>query len=625
MQKICLAVLAFFGLFQTALAQTYWQQKVSYVMKVELNTDNHQVMGEQELTYTNNSPDTLHKVYYHLYFNAFQPGSMMDVRSRAISDPDRRVKDRISKLTPEEVGFQDIKSLSQDGEKVNFTIDGTVLTAILPKAIAPGESAIFKMAFISQVPKQIRRSGRDNMEGIEYTMTQWYPKLAEYDKDGWHANEYVGREFYGVWGDFDVTITLDSNYVIAGTGVVLNPEEVGHGYGNSNSGQAKLDWHFRAKNVHDFGWAADPDYQHDIIAVDDSLKLHFFYQTDTLAQQWKDIQPEVVEMFKITNKTFGRYPYSDFSVIQGGDGGMEYPMCTMVRGHGDHEGMIGLITHESIHNWYYGVLGTNEYRYPWMDEGMTTYAEEYALDKLNERNGKDFLKHSYANYFKLANKYKDLNEPLATPGDLFSYNFVYSINAYSRGAITQNMLRYIVGDATYYRAILRYFDEWKFKHPTPNDLLRIMELESDLELDWFFEHWVNTLHRIDYSVEYLEIEGKTVVKLKNESDFPMPIDLEVKLKNGETHAFYIPLRQMRGTKSTTSEVLDTWIWVQPEYEFNVAFPVHEIASITIDPKMMLADVNRENNIFPRLPKPEDANVKKGKKKGKKKSKKKNKK
>ncbi len=626
MQKICLAALAFFSLFQTAVAQSYWQQKVSYVMTVELNTNNHQVIGKQELTYTNNSPDTLYKVYYHLYFNAFQPGSMMDVRSRTIADPDRRVKDRISKLTANEIGFQDVKSLMQDGKKVGFTIEGTILTAVLAQPIAPNESTVFKMEFVSQVPKQIRRSGRDNMEGIEYTMTQWYPKLAEYDKDGWHANEYVGREFYGVWGDFDVTITMDSSYVIAGTGVVLNPEEVGHGYGSANSGQEKLEWHFRAENVHDFGWAADPDYQHDVIAVDDSLQLHFFYQTDTLAQQWKDIQSDVVEMFKITNTTFGRYPYSDFSVIQGGDGGMEYPMCTMVRGHGTRHSMLGLITHESIHNWYYGVLGTNEYRFPWMDEGMTTYAEEFAMDKLDSLNGVGFLESSYKNYRALATRWGDKDEPLATPGDLYNYNRVYSISAYSKGAVTQNMLRYIVGDETYYRAILRYFEEWKFKHPTPNDLLRIMELESDMELDWFFEHWVNTLHRIDYSVAYAEVEGKTVVTLRNESDFPMPIDLEIKLKNGETHSIYIPLRQMRGGKTTDSETLNSWIWVQPEYSFNVGFSIREIASITLDPQMMLADVNLENNLFPRAPKVEHELTKKDRKRKKKKSKsKKNKK
>jgi aminopeptidase N len=187
------------------------------------------------------------------------------------------------------------------------------------------------------------------------------------------------------------------------------------------------------------------------------------------------------------------------------------------------------------------------------------------------------------------------------------------------------MLRYIVGDDTYYRAILHYFDEWKFKHPTPNDLLRIMELESDMELDWFFEHWVNTLHRIDYSVKYEDVEGKAILTLKNESDFPMPIDVEIKLKNGETVSLYIPLRQMRGSKPTSSKELASWIWVAPEYRIDLEFPIIEIESVIIDPKMMLADVNRDNNVFPRIPKPEEEAPKSKKKKGKKNKKSKSKK
>ena len=620
MRSIILAFLGAVLFINMGFSQSYWQQKVSYVMDVELNTNTHQLTGTQELTYTNNSPDTLNKVYYHLYFNAFQPGSMMDVRSRTIPDPDRRVMDRISKLTKDEIGFQEIESLTLNGNKVDFVIEGTVLKVTIPEGIAPNQSVVFKMNFVAQVPKQIRRSGRFNAEGIEYTMTQWYPKMAEYDKDGWHANEYVGREFYGVWGDFDVTINIDSNYVVAGTGVIQNPNEVGHGYSHSKLNSAKLKWNFKAQNVHDFGWAADPDYQHDIIKVDDSLQLHFFYQADTLASQWKDIQLDVVEMFKITNANFGRYPYSDFSIIQGGDGGMEYPMCTMVAGHGSRHGMVSLITHESIHNWYYGVLGTNEYRYPWMDEGMTTYAEEFAMDKLDSLDGENFLSHSYSSYRLLANKWNDRDEPLATPGDLFNYNRVYSISAYSKGAITQNMLRYIVGDEVYYSAIKKYFDEWKFKHPTPMDLLRVMEVESDLELDWFFEHWVNTLHRIDYSVSMKSVDYQTSIEIKNEANLPMPIEIDVKLKNGEVKSFYIPLRQMRGSKKFAGKTLPSWAWVNPNYEFTIEIPLSEIDSVILDPRNMLADLNIENNIYPRAVKEESIPSSNKRKKGKKKKK-----
>ena len=214
-----------------AHAQDYrWQQRAEYIMDVRLDVKTHKVTGSQKLTYYNNSKDTLTKVYYHLFFNAFQPGSMMDVRSRNISDPDQRVKDRISKLKDDEIGYQHILALKQDGKDTRYKVDGTILEVTLSKAILPGAKTVFDMKFESQVPVQIRRSGRNNREGIAYSMTQWYPKMAEYDFRGWHAYQYVAREFHGVWGDFDVKITIDPSFVIGGTGKLVNADKIGYGY-----------------------------------------------------------------------------------------------------------------------------------------------------------------------------------------------------------------------------------------------------------------------------------------------------------------------------------------------------------------------------------------------------------
>jgi len=201
----CLASIAGY-----AQHKDYWQQEVAYEMDINVDAENHQFSGTQKLTYTNNSPDTLERVYYHLYFNAFQPNSMMDVRSRTIEDPDSRVRDRIQKLPDDEIGYHHINSLTQDGNAVEYSVDGTVLEVTLDDPILPGESTVFNMEFNSQVPRQIRRSGWMNKEGVEFSMSQWYPKLSEYDEDGWHPNPYVGREFHGVWGSFDVAITIDS-------------------------------------------------------------------------------------------------------------------------------------------------------------------------------------------------------------------------------------------------------------------------------------------------------------------------------------------------------------------------------------------------------------------------------
>ena len=162
-------------------------------MDIDFDVSNHQFTGTQKLNYYNNSPDTLGEVFYHLYFNAFQPNSMMDVRSRTILDPDPRVADRISKLSEEEIGYQRVIKLRMDGKPVDYEVVGTILEVDLPEPILPGSKVVFDMAFEAQVPLQIRRSGRDNKEGIDYSMTQWYPKMCEYDYQGWHANPYVGR------------------------------------------------------------------------------------------------------------------------------------------------------------------------------------------------------------------------------------------------------------------------------------------------------------------------------------------------------------------------------------------------------------------------------------------------
>jgi hypothetical protein len=243
-----------------------WQQRVKYTMDVDLDTRDHRFTGSTRLVYTNNSPDTLRELFFHLYLNAFRPGSEMDVRSRTISDPDSRVGDRIAALGPDEVGELLVERLQQDGRAAQLIPMGTVLKVVLPKPLLPRKSCTLDYAFRGQVPVQVRRTGRYNAEGVAYSMTQWYPKLAEYDHRGWHAYPYVGREFHGVWGDFDVTLHVDSAYVVAATGVLQNPEQVGHGYPNKKPVKrpagAKLNWHFVAKDVHDFAWAADTGFVH---------------------------------------------------------------------------------------------------------------------------------------------------------------------------------------------------------------------------------------------------------------------------------------------------------------------------------------------------------------------------
>jgi hypothetical protein len=602
----------FLAISSTLFSQSYWQQKVDYKMDIDFDETTHQFKGKQKLVYTNNSPDELNKVFYHLYFNAFQPGSMMDIRSLTIIDPDRRVGDRISKLKSEEEGYQKINSLTMNGKAVDFNVVGTILEVKLPASIRPGESATFDMDFEAQVPIQIRRSGRNSSEGIDYSMTQWYPKMSEYDYEGWHANPYVGREFHGVWGDFDVTIKMNKMYTIAGTGILQNATEIGKGYTDKvvtdpSPSSTKYNWHFKAENVHDFAWAADPDYKHDIKTLDNGTRLHFFYQTDTLVENWEKCQDYAVRAFEYVNKKYGKYPYSDYSIIQGGDGGMEYPMATLITAHGSFGGLVSVIIHESLHSWYQGMMATNESKYPWMDEGFTSYAQHDAMDHVYGKNALNSHLGAHRNYQFLV-KSKE-QEPLTTHADHYKKNRTYGISVYSKGEVFLDQLDYIIGEKAFEETMMEYYNQWKFKHPNANDFKRVAEQVSGLELDWYLEQFIGTTNFIDYSVESIEKCEKTstAIKLKRIGDMPMPLDVAVTLKDGTVKVYNIPLAIMRGAKTESkyadyTVVSEDWPWTNPEFTLCIEVKEKDIEKIEIDPSLRLSDIDRNNNTYPRVEK-----------------------
>ncbi len=597
------------ALFFSAYGQnntSYWQQEVDYKMNVQMDVENFQYKGTQELKYTNNSPDTLKKVFYHLYFNAFQPGSEMDIRSRTIADPDSRVTDRISKLSPSEIGYIKPSLFNQDGKTASYTIKGTVMEVILNTPILPGESTVFTMEWDAQVPSQIRRSGRESSEGVALTMTQWYPKLAEYDFEGWHADPYIAREFHGVWGDFDVTITIDANYTIGGTGYLQNPAEVGHGY--TLPGQkpmkpkkGKYTWHFLAPDVHDFAWAADDNYVHDTYQGPNGVTLHFFYKNDPeIAENWKNLQPKTAELMAFFNEQVGDYPYEQYSVIQGGDGGMEYAMCTMITGKRKFGSLVGVTSHELAHSWFQFVLATNESKHEWMDEGFTSYISNEAMNLVMNEEKPNPHSGSYRSYFYMATS--GAEQPLSTHADRYASNRSYGINAYSKGAVFLTQLGYVIGPENLSKTLKRYYSDFKFKHPTPNDFIRTAEKVSGFELDWYLMDWTQTTNTIDYAVNTVEKEGEnTKVTLERIGLMPMPIDLYVTYEDGSQELFYIPLRMMWGEKPNpftdlNRTVLNDWAWANPNYTFEITNG-KTVKNMMIDATRRMADINQENNLW----------------------------
>lgn len=586
---------------------SYWQQEVDYKMDIQMDVKNHQYQGKQELKYTNNSPDTLSSVFYHLYFNAFQPGSEMDVRSLTIRDPDRRVTDRISKLSPDEIGYIKPTAFNQNGKPLQYTIKGTVMKVDLNEPILPGESTEFYMEWDAQVPVQIRRSGRDNAEGVAYTMTQWFPKIAAYDFEGWHADPYIGREFYSVWGNYDVKITIDAAYTIGGTGYLQNPAEVGHGY--TAPGQkwmkpkkGKYTWHFLAPDVHDFAWAADDNYIHDTYPGPNGVTLHFFYKDDPeIAENWKNLQPKTAALMEFFNEHVGEYPYEQYSVIQGGDGGMEYAMCTMITGEREFGSLVGVTAHELAHNWFQFVLASNESKYPWMDEGFTVFIADEAMNVVMDQNKDNPHSGSYRSYYFQAASGEE--QPMSTHADRYDNNRAYSVNAYSKGSVFLNQLGYIIGHENLSKTLKRFYEDFKFTHPTPTDFIRTAEKVSGFELMWYLTDWTQTTNTIDYGIKSVETEDnhKTTVTLERIGLMPMPLDVYVSYEDGSMDLFYIPLRMTWGEKpnpytNIERTTLEDWAWAYPTYSFGID-KGKRVNGIIIDATQRMADVNWDNNIW----------------------------
>ncbi|HQY17764.1 MAG TPA: M1 family metallopeptidase, partial [Ferruginibacter sp.] len=582
--KLFLTVVFVTACIQMLAQPGRWQQRANYTMHIDMDVQTNRFTGKQRIEYFNNSPDKLNRLFYHLYFNAFQPGSSMDVRSRELGkklfnnrpDWDTRVKDRISKLTDDEIGYQKIKSLKVNGVAQPFKYHETILEVNLKNAILPKSKVIIDLEFEAQIPLQIRRSGRDNPStGVQYSMSQWYPKLCEYDYEGWHPTPYVAREFYGVWGNFDVKISIDKNYKLGGTGVLVNADEIGWGYDKpgtalKNISAAKRNWHFVGKNIHDFVWAADTAYYHLTKKVNSRVTLHVIYKykpdNAVYEQGWQQVMVAAEKVLPFIEKHFGQYPYPQYSFIHGGDGGMEYPMATLI-----HTSSLGTAFHEWMHSWYQMMLGTNESLYPWMDEGFTSYAEDLVTKFYSGKSSLQPLRDSLAkypgneNYQRLVNTLPEdhtgayngyyrlvqsgLEEPLTTHADHYNSNFAYSIASYSKGEMFLEQLGYIVGAAVRDKILLEYYKQWRFKHPNANDFMVIAQQVSGLQMDWYKEYWINTTKTIDYGIGNVSSDsGKTTIVLQRIGEMPMPVDIEVTYKDGSKEMHNVPLNLMYGAK-----------------------------------------------------------------------------
>ena len=451
---------------------------------------------------------------------------------------------------------------------------------------------------------------------------------------------------------------------MAAGGYLQNPNEIGYGYEKEGavvkrpSGD-KLTYHFKTPNVIDFVWAADRDYKHTKLMAKDGVMMHFFYQeNENTEETWKMLPGIMDKALTFINKNYGKYQYKSYAFIQGGDGGMEYPLATLITGNRSLGSLVGVSVHEWMHSWFQMMLGTNESLYAWMDEGFTSYASNEVMNhlaKIEALPGAKVRENPHAgSYIGNANFNKSgMAEPLTTHADHFQTNSAYGVASYVTGAVFLHQLEYIIGEKAFDKGMLTYFDTWKFKHPNPNDFIRVMEKESGLELDWYKEYWIQTTHFIDYSIKAVDSEGmknnftfseegelvvesamvgeapmaepddgkkkkkkkrkkkknkkkkdepKSIITLEKLGVMPMPIDLVVTLKDGTKQLYYIPLQIMRGEKPQESNkmsytIMEDWPWTHPTYEATINVNLSDIKSIEIDPSARMADANRYNNRY----------------------------
>ena len=507
------ACLITFNLFAQ---KDYWQQQVNYKINVTLNDQNHSLKGLEEIEYINNSPDQLSFLWFHLWQNAYKNDNTAFAKQVS---RDKKGTDRLKKF--KDRGYIDSLDFVVDGVKATYETDPKnidVIKLILPKPLSPGSKVKIKTSFYVDIPEYISRSGHNEQS---YMICQWYPKPAVYDRKGWHAFPYLDQgEFYSDFGNFDVTITLPSNYIVGATGILQNADELKQ-YKDIGSKNVAADsrkntvsyvapsasiksLNYKAENVVDFAWFADKDF----VIRYDTLKLNsgkvidvFTYHHSNGNKNWVNSIEYVEDGTKAYSSYFGEYPYPVVQAVEGPknemSGGMEYPMITLITSpNASVEMLDAVITHEVGHNWLMCILATNERTHAWMDEGINTYYQfRYEADKyrynsiFGDQIPKDVRQKPAPEFQELV--YTVLTQiPMESeidkPSGEFSSEEEYGIVSYIKTAMWMYRMEEDLGRETLDKAIKAYYEEWKFKHPYPEDMKASFEKATGRDLSPHF-------------------------------------------------------------------------------------------------------------------------------------------
>jgi aminopeptidase N len=611
--------------------KAYWQQDVHYKIDARIDETTHIITATEELKYWNNSPDTLRYVYFHLFQNAFIKGSYLHDLEKAV-----KFKSRLGKYEAAGLGTV-VSNLKVNGKDVEAILDNTVMKVMLNEPLYPGKSVKFTMDFKTYYDNGAtrRRMKMYDAWGFKhYNGVQWYPKICVYDrKFGWDTYQHLNKEFYGDFGTFDVKLNFASNYVVEATGALQNrdevlPEELRKKLDLKNFANKKWNeppsiiteykkderktWHYQASNVHDFCFTADPSYRiattywNGIECVGIAQEPH--------AAGWQNSANYVARIIKTFSEDIGMYQYPKMVAADAADG-MEYPMITLDGG--SDPGYRGLLVHEIGHNWFYGMVGSNETYRAAMDEGFTQFLTAWGLSKLEgtiEPEGRPKSKLGKTAYApthtidkRVLNVYTiDALNKTELPINTHSNDFHDALHheggyrqVYYKPASMLYNLQYTLGDSLFLKAFQHYFQQWSFAHPYFEDFRNSIIQYTDVDLNWFFDQWLETTKRIDYKVGTVKrTSGKDsfAIKFKRMGEMQMPIDFTVEARNGSKYSYHIPNTWF--VKETKAEVLPKWFgWskLHPTYTANVYIP-SGVRKVQIDTTYRLADIDMQDNV-----------------------------
>jgi len=605
-----------------APGSAYWQQRADYTIRAMLDTTDKSLSGTETIRYTNNSPDTLRTVWLQLDQNLFRPGSvgsLLNAQESRFGGAGFQGGFEIESITQGAVvtppavrkpGPTKPAAASAPVQPLKSRTDDTMMEVELAQPLPPRQTIQINVTYHFNIPEHgADRMGRD---GALYEMAQWYPRMAVYDDvHGWNTLPYLGQgEFYLEYGDFNYEVTVPAGYIVAGSGTLLNPAEVltadqrarlAAGVKSDSithvvtaeeltSGAARtkhegtLTWKFKATSVRDVAWCASPDFLWDVSGWDGIL-AQAYYRPSAVAT-WKDAADMSRASIKEYSTRWMHYPYPQISAVEGPVSGMEYPMVAMEAKDDSKEGLYGVITHEIGHMWYPMVVGSDERRYAWMDEGFNTFINIYSEQGYFSRD--DTKRRIGETRFVMMNDQAPTAQPIMTYANVYKTNGNLGSLAYIKPGIGLFLLREkVLGHEVFDASFREYTSRWAFKHPQPSDFFRSMEDGSGRDLDWFWRGWFYTTGVLDQSVESVKQvtapdSSVTVdVTLRNLGTIVMPVELQLTFKDGTTQLYKYPVE----------------IWYKSDrYVARIKAPM-AVTAATVNPDGLFPDFVASNNAW----------------------------